>query len=371
MNAPEVRQRARAELAAGMDLAKCRQCGCMRETLETLRASAAGAEGSDLAEQATAWLATMTPIRYACLGCEHCFPAVALNALTEDSLIEAPALTCAFEGSGQSWPVVAGEYVATCTGADCPVAVSTLASTELTHELARRHPTGLCIVGKTETENIGIDKVIKNVVANPTIRYLIVAGREPLGHRSGQTLVALAANGVDERMRVVGSLGKRPILRNVTAEDVEAFRGQVQLIDLIGCEDADRVIASIEELAATASSTEAAACDCGGTCASPIAAPPPGPEVMVARPAERVEMDRAGYFVIVPDSKRKLIVVEHYAYDNQLLHVLEGSTSRDLYRTIIDAGWVSQLSHAAYLGKELATAELSLRYGFSYVQDAT
>jgi len=30
---------------------------------------------------------------------------------------------------------------------------------------------------------------------------------------------------------------------------------------------------------------------------------------------------------------------------------------------------VSQLSHAAYLGKELAIAELSLKYGFTYVQD--
>ena len=82
-------------------------------------------------------------------------------------------------------------------------------------------------------------------------------------------------------------------------------------------------------------------------------------------------MDRAGYFVIIPDPKRKLIVVEHYAYDNQLLHVVEGTTSKDLYRAIIDAGWISQLSHTAYLGKELATAELALRHGFSYVQDAS
>ena len=172
-------------------------------------------------------------------------------------------------------------------------------------------------------------------------------------------------------MRVVGSLGKRPILRNVTPEDVEAFRKQVQVIDLIGCGEVDRVIASIEELTATASSSGSAACDCGATCARPTSASALGPEVLVARPAERVEMDRAGYFVIVPDLKRKLIVVEHYAYDNELQHVIEGSISRDLYRTIIDAGWVSQLSHAAYLGKELATAELSLRYGFPYVQDTT
>ena len=71
-------------------------------------------------------------------------------------------------------------------------------------------------------------------------------------------------------------------------------------------------------------------------------------------------MDRAGYFVITPDANRKVIVVEHYAYDNQLQHVIERGTSRDLYRAIIGGGWVTQLSHAAYLGKELATAELGV-----------
>jgi tetrahydromethanopterin S-methyltransferase subunit A len=373
MDADEARQTARAQLQAGMDLTKCRQCGCMRDTLQALHASAAvgDAEGDELTAQATAWLAQMAPIRYACLGCEHCFPAVALNALAEVGVIDASGLGCVFEGTDQSWPVVAGEYVATCTGSDCPVAVSTLASTELADELARRHPSGLCIVGKTETENIGIDKVVKNLVANPTIQYLIVAGRDPAGHRSGQTLMALAANGVDEQMRVVGSLGKRPILRNVTPAEVEGLRNQVRLVDLIGCEDADRVIASIEELAAANSSTTAATCECGGACASTSSPSTSIPEVIVARPAERVEMDRAGYFVIMPDLKRKLIVVEQYAYDNQRLHTIEGTASRDLYRAIIDAGWVTQLSHAAYLGKELATAELSLRHGFSYIQDTT
>jgi tetrahydromethanopterin S-methyltransferase subunit A len=295
---------------------------------------------------------------------------VALNSLAEASLVDASGPTCSFETSDRNWPVVAGDYVATCAGLDCPVAVSTLASAALADELARRAPRGLCIVGKTETENIGIDKVVKNVVANPTIHYLIVAGRDPAGHRSGQTLMALAHNGVDEHMRVVGSLGKRPILRNVGAVDVQTFRNQVQVIDLIGCEDADQVIASINELAAHAPSPEPGACDCGGAC-STAAAPPVALEVIIASPTERVKMDRAGYFVIIPDATRKVIVVEQYAYDNQLKHVIEGTTSRDLYRTIIDRGWISQLGHASYLGKELAVAELSLRYGFQYIQDRT
>jgi tetrahydromethanopterin S-methyltransferase subunit A len=36
---------------------------------------------------------------------------------------------------------------------------------------------------------------------------------------------------------------------------------------------------------------------------------------------------------------------------------------------IVANGWVTELSHAAYIGKELAKAELSLKYGLKYVQD--
>ena len=367
----EVYERALAELQAGMDLVKCRQCGCMRGVLEALEAlpPADDPNQRELAEQATVWLGQMAPVRYSCLGCEHCFPAVASNALAEAQLIGPESLACSFEATDRGWPVAAGDYVVTCTGQDCPVAVSTLASTALADELAQRQPTGLCIVGKTETENIGIDKVVKNVVANPALRYLIVAGRDPDGHRSGQTLVALANNGVDDNMRVVGSAGRRPILRNVTRGEVEAFRTQVQVVDMIGCEDVDQLVARVEALAEPGSSRGEAQCECGAACAATPAPARSAPEVIVAKPSERVEMDRAGYFVIIPDVKRKLIVVEHYTYDNSLQHVIEGTASQDIYQTAIDAGWVSQLSHAAYLGRELATAELALRHGFPYVQD--
>jgi tetrahydromethanopterin S-methyltransferase subunit A len=401
MNPVQAGELARAELQAGIALTKCQQCGCMRETLETLRASTSTADPDmrELAIQAATWVDQMAPVRYACLGCAHCYPAVALNALTESGLVDAAGVVCALEETkresqncrrqyclpassdaasvvagyfvilfNKPWPAVADDYAVLCNGQDCPVAVSTLASGQLVDDLARLEPPGLCIVGKTETENIGVDKVVKNVLANPTIRYLIVAGRDPDGHRSGQTLVALSSNGVDDRMRVVGSIGKRPILRNVTHDEVEAFRNQVHVIDLIGCEDAQEIVANIEELSAAVRTTPSDTCTCGGGCsATPRLL---GPEVILAPPAERVEMDPAGYFVVIPDSKRQVITVEHYGYDNQLQHVVEGSTSRDLYSTIIGAGWVSQLSHAAYLGRELTKAELSLRHGLVYMQDS-
>lgn len=92
-------------------------------------------------------------------------------------------------------------------------------------------------------------------------------------------------------------------------------------------------------------------------------------QVIQAQEPDRVEMDRAGYFVIIPQREREIIVVEHYSYENKLLRVIEGKDARSIYWTIIKNGWVTQLSHAAYLGKELMKAELSIKLGFKYVQD--
>jgi len=94
-------------------------------------------------------------------------------------------------GSG---PAVAGEYFV--VSADSPVAVTTLASADLAETLAKKKPDGLCIVGKTETENIGIDKIVKNVITNKNIRFLILSGSEVKGHFSGSTLLSLYENGL-------------------------------------------------------------------------------------------------------------------------------------------------------------------------------
>ncbi len=90
---------------------------------------------------------------------------------------------------------------------------------------------------------------------------------------------------------------------------------------------------------------------------------------LAGEPPEVVPLDRADYFVILLLRDQGLLHVEHYAYDDTLLRVIEETTARALYATIIKAGWVSELSHAAYLGKELAKAELALQYRFNYVQD--
>lgn len=359
----------RTELEAGIALPKCQKCGCMESALKNLAAvvpTIGTDEASTLAESVSTSLKSMRPIQYSCLGCDYCYPAVAQNAFGQafPSLSEATAdLSCEFRVQDEEWPPVVGEYFV--LDKATPVVVSTLASVQLAEELANRKPNGLAIVGKTETENIGIDKVIKNIVTSPTIHYLIIAGMESKGHLTGQTLLTLAENGVDESGRVIGSPGKRPVLRNVSAVEIQAFREQVQVIDMIGCENPDEISAKIEELSQQI--TKPCSCsECSGK--SPISISTT-PKMIASEPTEAVKMDKAGYFVIVPLTDKGVINVEHYAYDNSLLRVIEGATARAIYFTIINSGWVTELSHAAYLGKELAKAELSLQNGFKYIQD--
>jgi tetrahydromethanopterin S-methyltransferase subunit A len=358
------------ELEEGMALAKCRKCGCMKETLETLRSclSVLQTESSSaVLDNIDRWLQQMEAIKYACLGCEYCFPAVAMNVFhqTFPEAAQGQSLSCAFDVREYAWPPVPGEYLACCEGANCPVAISTLASVNLVEILASMRPKELCIVGKTETENIGIDKVIKNTITNPTIRFLVLAGKDPQGHQPGRTFLALWEHGIDEGMRVIGSPGKRPVLRNVSREEAEAFRRQVQVIDLIGCEDVELIVGKIKEL----SQKLPPACSCAECAVETKVVQLSTVPVIQAKEHPAVEMDKGGYFVIIPQSAKGIIAVEHYTYDNSLLRVIEGKEARSIYWTIIDNGWVTQLSHAAYLGKELAKAELSIKLGFPYVQD--
>ncbi len=357
------------ELEAGIVLPKCQKCGCMESALQNLAVvlpTIGTDDASALAESVSALLKKMRPIQYSCLGCEYCYPAVAQNAFGQafPSLSQAAAdLSCEFRVHAEGWPPVVGEYFV--LDKATPVAVSTLASVLLAEELAHRKPNGLAIAGKTETENIGIDKVIKNIVTSPTIRYLIIAGMEPKGHLTGKTLLALAENGVDEDGRVIGSPGKRPVLRNVTATEIQAFREQVQIVDMIGCESPDEISARIEELSQQVI-TPCGCSECGG---KPPISISTTPKMIATEPSEVVTMDKAGYFVIVPLTDKGVINVEHYSYDNSLLRVIEGTNARAIYNLIITNGWATELSHAAYLGKELVKAELSLQHDFKYVQD--
>jgi tetrahydromethanopterin S-methyltransferase subunit A len=93
--------------------------------------------------------------------------------------------------------------------------------------------TGAALSGTLQTENIGVEKMICNIVANPNIRFLAICGAESPGHHCGQTLISLVENGVDKRRRIIGSEAPTPFLFNLPIESIERFRRQIRIVSLI------------------------------------------------------------------------------------------------------------------------------------------
>ena len=94
--------------------------------------------------------------------------------------------------------------------------------------------TGAALAGTLQTENIGIEKIVCNVVGNPNIRYLVLCEEEVHGHNSGTAVKALLANGINQKRTIIGSGAVTPYLFNIPLEAIERFREQVTLVDLVG-----------------------------------------------------------------------------------------------------------------------------------------
>ena len=96
----------------------------------------------------------------------------------------------------------------------------------------------IAIAGRLLSENKGIDAIINFALEHPELRLIIVCGEEVKGHRAGQALIALATNGADTTGKIIGAHGPYPILKS-SAYAIEAFRRQVQILDMIGVVNVD------------------------------------------------------------------------------------------------------------------------------------
>lgn len=339
---------------------KCHQCGCFQQTVDTFTHTEAGK--GDLASLLAQANLVFSAKKYDCLGCPVCYPAIAANTFSAiypeqgESLDLCPTDT---PEKREGWPPLPGDYAVLRYRA--PVAVCALNSDKLIRKLIERKPDGLAIVGSLHTENLGIERVIKNTLANPNIRFLLLCGEDTqkaVGHLPGQSFDSLFRNGLDERGRIIKAKGKRPILRNLSQAEVQAFINQVELVQRIGEEDLDSIVAEIRACADR----------------NPGVYPEPFEElaiehIQVEEPQQLI-LDKAGYFVIYPDAREQKIILEHYSNKGLLNCVLEGRSSGALYSEAIARGLLTRLDHAAYLGRELARAENSLLSGVSFIQDA-
>ena len=258
-----------------------------------------------------------------------------------------------------SWPEIEGTYVVGDPAA--PIAVCVLTSTELMSPLAATP--GVAIAGEVQTANLGLECIVLNIVANPAIRFLLICGRESRLFRPGQSLAALVENGVDAGGQVRGALGHEPVLRTVPAEAVDRFRSQVELVDWTGEHDLTELRRRVASLAQRRPSSLPAP-DEGMHVAKADFVP-----ILPGGRREPLRYDPKGYFVITVDRPADQIVVRHYRPDHTPAHEMRGRNGSSMFLGLIRQRLVSQLSHAGYLGAELAKADAALRLGLRYAQD--
>src|SRR5436853_7257178 len=226
---------------------------------------------------------------------------------------------------------------------------------------------GVAIVGMVYTANLGITRIILNVTTNPSIRFLLICGRESALFQPGQSLVALAENGVDDAKRIIGAAGYEPVLPTIAPDLVDQFRKQVEVLDWTGEED----LQALEERVKSLSARDPGPFKTDKTSTSRIAAGEAFTSIRPGGQREPLIYDPKGYFVISIDPDQKEIILRHYLPDHTPTHEMRGRGATSMLLGLLRDGLITQLSHAGYLGEELAKAQTALQFGLRYDQDRT
>jgi tetrahydromethanopterin S-methyltransferase subunit A len=270
-----------------------------------------------------------------------------------------------FKSRSDVWPVLPGSYKVGDPSA--PVAVCTLTSNELFAPLSNQP--GVAIAGRGYSANLGLEKIITNITANPSIRFLLICGKESDYFQLGQAIGALFSHGVTSEGRIIQANGHLPELSHIDINRIEQFRRQVQLVDRTGEIDLDKLTAVIQELAEhnpgpyhgiTTRDEAVTIRNSNGNGFKPI---------RLGGHRESLAYDPKGFFVITLDRTAGNILVHHYLPDNTPAHVVQGRHGESILLALLREELVSQKSHAGYLGAELAKAETALRLDFPYEQD--
>jgi tetrahydromethanopterin S-methyltransferase subunit A len=375
------------EIARGMELKKCRKCGCMKDALDQAGGAFESSEEPEirsLLPRIFDYQKRMEPLAYDCIGCKKCWGADATIELA-NHFDEVELDTCGRgdehasagiksavssanrytrSSSIAAWPPHPGDYVL--GNPEGTVAICTLSNRDLPVRLIAAGEPAVAIAGRCDTENIGVEKVALNLLANPRIRWLVICGTEAKGHRAGDAFLRLKERGVDVDMRVLESASWRPLLKNLTLLDVAHFRRQIEEVNLIGVTDIEGILAAVRDCSHRPVQAFPAVPDDAAGRKDTLAAI----EHIPAKAPKQLRLDRAGFFIVLTQPQKGLIICEHYENNGRLSHVIEGRQAALIAATVVERGFVTQLDHAAYLGRELAKAEAALSDGITYEQDA-
>ncbi len=221
-------------------------------------------------------------------------------------------------------------------------------------------------VGKCFTENLGVEKVVKKIIANQKIRFLLLCGEDVEKRKPGEAIKCLAENGVEENGKIIGAKSLMPFIKNLTASEIEYFRNQITVVDLIGEKDTDVIINKISELDEQNP----------GQYDGPMYTSKEIPVVYAGWDYRKEwtvdEKYDENWFVINVDYEKKQIIADHYTgygEETQQCCKIIGVKAEEIAAEIVKRGKITKLYHAAYLGKELQKAETALKQGKKYVQE--
>ena len=129
------------------------------------------------------------------------------------------------------------------------IAICTLSSIKLLTEISNdtKLMNELAIVGRLLSENKGIDEMINYCISNKQLEHLVICGRDSLGHRAGESLLALSKNGVTKEGTIINSKSPRPQLRS-SYQEVEMFRNRITIHDLIEETNLNRIRSFVDKL---------------------------------------------------------------------------------------------------------------------------
>src|SRR3989454_162488 len=244
-----------------------------------------------------------------------------------------------------------------------PVAVCALTSERLISPLVALP--GVAIAGMVYTANLGITRIIVNITSNPAIRFLVICGKDSALVKRGQSLVAMAEKGVDDKRRIIDAAGYDPVLPSIDPEQVQQFRKQVEILDWTGEED----LRVLEERVKSLSDRNPGVFTSGK---KETGEPRTQEEFVSIRSGGQREpllYDPKGYFVITIEPEQKEILLRHYLPDHTPAHDMRGRGATSMLLGLLRDGLVTQVSHAGYLGEELAKAQTALHFGLRYDQD--
>jgi len=134
-----------------------------------------------------------------------------------------------------NWPVCSKENVVL-GNPESEIAIATLwtPTKKITDELSSD---SFCVAGQLYSKE-GINFIIRNILAKPSIRYLIVCGTELSD--SGKVLADFFEKGINEDYEVIGSDFAK-IHKEIPREFIDMVRKNVKLENLIGIQDINEI----------------------------------------------------------------------------------------------------------------------------------